>query len=316
MLAGFQATLTPMLSLFVCIAIGFFVKKKKLLSDNAGMVLSRLETFLFLPALNFNTMLTRCTVDTIRKDYQLMLYSLAVIAVAITLAYLLAEAFGKKDAYLKNIYRYALTFSNYGYMGYAIVPLILGEDMLQKYMLFTLPMNVVLYLWGTTVLIPREGTRKNPLLNLINPSMIAILLGMTCGLLGLGKYVPEFLTSTLSSLGDCLAPIAMLLAGFAVGGFEIRTLLSDVKVYIATGLRLLILPALLVAVLKFLGAENHILYLCLIAYATPFGMNTVVFPAAYGGDVKPGSAMAVISSVLCVLTLPVMYGLLTMLLGG
>lgn len=316
MLEGFRATLTPMLSLFLCLALGFLIKKKRMLPDDAGTVLSRLETFLILPALNFNTMLTRCTMETIRSDYRLMLYSLAVIAVAIAIAYLLAGLFEKKDDYLKNVYRYALTFSNYGYMGYAIVPLILGDDMLQKYMLFALPMNVVVYIWGTTILIPKKENRKNPLLNLLNPSMIAIVLGMICGILGLGKYAPAFLTITLGSLGNCMAPIAMLLAGFAIGDFEISKLLSDKKVYIATGLRLLVLPALLVTVLKLIGADDFMLYLCLIAYATPFGMNTVVFPAAYGGDVKPGSAMAVISSVLCVLTLPLLFGLLNVVLGA
>lgn len=316
MLAGFQATLSPILSLFLIMAIGFFLRKKKLLPEQAGTVLSKLETFLLLPALNFNTMLTRCTVETLKSDYRLIFYSLIVIFAAVVMAYVLSAFFEKKDAYMRNIYKYALTFSNYGYMGYAIVPLILGQEMLQKYMIFTLPMSVVLYLWGVTLLIPKKENRKNPLLNLLNPSIIAILLGMICGLLGLGKYAPEFLTTTLSSLGSCLGPMAMLLTGFAIGGIEVKKVLGNGKVYVATAFRLVILPALWVLVLYLLKAERDTMFLALVAYGTSFGLNTVVFPTAYGGDVVPGSAMAVVSNVLAVVTLPVMYGLLTMVLGG
>ncbi len=315
MLAGFQATLSPILSLFMIMAIGFFLRKKKLVPEDTGTVLSRLETFLLLPALNFNKMLTGCTVETLKTDYRLMLYSLLLVGAAVAMAYLLAPLFEKKDAYMRNIYTYALTFSNYGYMGYAIVPLVFGQEMLQRYILFTLPMNVVLYMWGTTILIPQNGARKNPLLNLINPSFVAIALGMIGGLLGLGKYAPSFLTTTLSSLGNCLGPMAMLLTGFAIGGIEVKKVLGNGKVYIATLLRLIVLPAILISLLFLLKADREVMYIALIAYGVSFGMNTVVFPSAYGGDVVPGSAMAVVSNVLAVITFPLMYGLLNMVLG-
>ncbi len=316
MLAGFQATLSSVLSLFIIMAVGFFLRKKKLVPEDAGTVLSRLETFLLLPALNFNTMLTRCTVETLKSDFRLLLYSLIIVFAAVALSYLLAGLFEKKDAYMKNIYRYALVFSNYGYMGYAIVPLILGQEMLQKYILFTLPMTVVLYMWGVNMLIPKKENRKNPLLNLINPSFVAILLGMLCALLGLGKYVPSFLTTTLSSLGNCLGPMAMLLTGFAIGGIDVMSVIGNKKVYAATFLRLIVLPAVLISVLYLLKADGEVMFFTLVAYGSSFGMNTVVFPSAYGGDVVPGSAMAVISNVFVVLTLPMMFGLLTMVLGG
>ena len=41
------------------------------------------------------------------------------------------------------------------------------------------------------------------------------------------------------------------------------------------------------------------------------GMNTVVFPEAYGGDHEPGASMALISSALSVITVPLMYMSLT-----
>ena len=51
-------------------------------------------------------------------------------------------------------------------------------------------------------------------------------------------------------------------------------------------------------ILHFIGADKGALYLTLIAFGTPLGLNTVVFPAAYGGDTSTGASMAMISHTL------------------
>ena len=59
--------------------------------------------------------------------------------------------------------------------------------------------------------------------------------------------------------------------------------------------------------LKFIGAGKEIMTMALFAFAAPLGLNTIVFPAAYGGDTKTGASMAMISHTLSVVTLPIMY---------
>ena len=109
-----------------------------------------------------------------------------------------------------------------------------------------------------------------------------------------------------------MGPIAMVLTGFIIGNYSFKHLLTDKKVYIASVLRLFILPAMFILLLNWLGADSVTLTMCLFAFATPLGLNTVVFPAAYGGDTTTGAAMAMISHTVCVLTIPVMYILLSL----
>jgi len=71
--------------------------------------------------------------------------------------------------------------------------------------------------------------------------------------------------------------------------------------------RLVIIPAVFVMVLKLIGINETILSLALICFATPLGMNTIVYPAAYGGDFRTGASMTMISSTLSVITIPIMY---------
>ena len=308
----FLNTLTPMLMMFACMVVGFILNKKKLCPENTATVLSKLEANVFGPALTAVTFSKYCTVESLSQQYQLVLFCVLIVLLAIGISLALSPLFAKKG-YTRNIYHYALTFGNFGFMGNAIVPAILGDAALYDYMLFCLPINLAAYTWGIAGLIPKGEGKQNPLKNLLNPLMFSVVVGMVLGLSGANQYLPAFVSSTLSSLGNCMGPVAMVLTGFLIGQYPIKKLLSDKKVYIASVLRLFILPALFIVILKLLGADNTTMLMCLFAFATPLGLNTVVFPAAYGGDPSIGVSMATISHTACVITIPVMYALLTVL---
>lgn len=310
MVKVFLNTLSPMLMMFTCMVIGFILNKKKLCPDNTASVLSKLEANVFAPALILSTFSKYCTVASLSAQYLQILFCLLILAIAIGIAFALAPFFAGKG-YQRKIYHYALTFGNFGFMGNAIVPAILGEAALYDYMLFTLPLNVAVYTWGIASLIPKGEGKQNPLKSLLNPSMFAVVIGMALGLTGVNAHLPAFVGSTLSGLGGCMGLIAMVLTGFLIAQYPIKKLLSDKKIYIASVLRLFILPALFILILKLLGADHTTLTMCLFAFATPLGLNTVVFPAAYGGDPSTGVSMATISHTACVITIPIMYALLT-----
>lgn len=307
----FLSTLSPMLMMFACMVIGYILNKKKLCPDNTATVLSKLETYVLAPALTINTFSKYCTVASLSEQYMRILFCLLILAIAIGIAFALTPLFTGKG-YNRNVYRYALTFGNFGFMGNAIVPAILGEPALYDYMLFTLPLSLAVYTWGIASLIPKREGKQNPLKSLLNPSVFAVVIGAVLGLTGATEHLPGFVGSTLTGLGSCMGPIAMVLTGFLIGQYPIKKLLSDKKVYIAAVLRLFILPALFIVILKVLGADDTAMIMCLFGFATPLGLNTVVFPAAYGGDPSTGVSMATISHTVCVITIPIMYALLTM----
>ncbi len=320
MLKTFLATLSPMLVMLLCIVIGFALKKAKIVPDNTDKVLSKLENWVFVPALILSTFINYCTLSSLKQNYTIILYSLLALAIAIVTSIPLSIFFEKHDKYRQNIYRYAMAFANSGFMGNAIVPAILGSidsEILYKYLLFTLPINTAIYTWGMIILIPHKDgeKRENPLKKLLNPTCIAIAVGISLGLLGVKEIMPDFLNTAISYCKDCMGPIAMILTGFVVGGYSAKAMLSNKKVYLATFLRLFILPAIILTVIKLAGASDTIMTLALFAYATPLGLNTIVFPAAYGGETETGAAMAMISHTLCVVSIPIMYSLLTKILA-
>ena len=316
----FGLTLNQMLVMFIFILLGFVLRKGKILPKDTALSLSRLETYLFVPALNLSNMMKNCNVKSFTQNSVLIVYGAVLVLVAIGIAYPLSRLFIRHSsqspelAYQRNIYKYAITFGNYGFVGNFLVLGIWGSEGLFKYQMTTLIPGIFCSAWGLYILIPKERNAGNPLKNILTPPLIAIVLGVIAGLFGVQQYLPEFALTVLTNASNCMGPVSMILAGFVIGGYEIRGLISDKKVYVMTALRLIVIPACFMLILQLLGTNKEIMTYLLILFATPMGLNTIVYPAAFGGDTHTGASMAMISHTLSVITIPLMYLLFIVLL--
>lgn len=319
----FNLTLNQMLMMFTLILVGFFLRRKNIIPEKTDAALAKLETFIFVPALSLFNQMTQCTVESFKENSVLMLYGLAAGIVSILLSYPLSRLFVPKAAgspeklYQRNIYKYAMTFANYGFMGNFIILGIWGDAFFYKYSLFVFFVAFLCSSWGLYILIPKEqgGSIWNKLKKgLLTPPLIGLVAGMVLGLTGLSKYVPNFIVRAFENAGKCQGPVAMVLAGIVIGGYNFKSLLTIKKVYAASLLRLVVLPAAMMLVLKLFGTSDEIMTIALIAFATPLGLNTIVYPAAYGGETKIGASMAMISHTLSVITIPLMYLIFIVLL--
>jgi predicted permease len=256
--------------------------------------------------------------------------SAVVVALAILLSYALIRFFSKPGRADYGVYLYALAFANSGYMGDPLVQSILGGDVaLSYYKIFCLPISLAIYTWGISRMIPSDKGKvgmRGILRKIANPPTLSLLLGMIAGLCGLGAYLPKFALDALDKLRGCMGPVAMLLAGFTIGSYGLGRMLSRKKTYVASLLRLIIIPSLIIAVLYGIKTllclipgfqmDNNALYFAFFAIGTPLGLNTVVFPEAYGGDAEVGAGMTLVSHTLCIVTIPLMYALMTILFGA
>lgn len=320
----FFLTLTQMLMMFTLILAGFLLRKANILPASSDLTMSRLELYIFTPALTLSNFMDNCNLETLKSNSVLILYGLAIVLSAIVMATFVCRLFVKNAdgdptlEYKRNIYKYALVFSNHGFMGNFIVLGVWGSEGLFRYLMFTFLIGMICSSWGLYILIPKEKGEKPSVKNvfkkLLVPPIIALFAGIVLGLLNAKAYMPEFLLTALSNASSCMGPVAMILAGFVIGGYDFRELISDKKVYIATFLRLIVIPSVVVLILKAFGTPDSITTLALVAYGCPLGLNTIVYPAAYGGETKTGASMAMISHTLSVITIPVMYLLLIVLL--
>ncbi len=313
----FSSTLNQMLLMFLLVFVGMLLRKYSILPRDTDTVLAKLETYALTPALTFSNWAGNCTSKTLLENANLILYGFILIVVAVLLAEPLSRLFvhdvwrSEEAAYERHIYKYAMTFGNYGFMGNYIVLSIWGSERFFQYSMFTLTVGFFCSSWGLLILIPKYKRKKETVKSMIRhafpPPMIALIAGCVVGLFNLKQFIPGFVLNACDNAGACMGPIAMILAGFVIGGYEWKELLGKKQVYVATFLRLILIPAVFVVVLRLIGANDTILTFVLVVFGTPLGLNTIVYPAAYGGDTRTGASMTMISTVFSVITIPLMY---------
>lgn len=303
----FLSTLNQTAFLFLLIAIGFLLAKCKVLPDTAAKTLARLENFVFVPCLILGTFLEHFNVERLSEYATLLGISTAVNLVVIPLAILAARLL-TKDRYERNIFTYGLVFSNFGFMGNAVVSALFPAIFLD-YLIFTLPLWFLIYLWGVPSLLISDADEKQTLRTrlkaLVNPMFIAMLVGMVLGLLRVP--MPSFVGTAITTLGNCMSPVAMLLTGITVSAISFKETFTSLKIYGVSLVRLLLLPLLFWVLAKPIPF-TEVAYICAVcSLAMPLGLNTIVIPSAYGKDTKVAAGMAIVSHLLSCLTIPLIF---------
>ena len=132
-----------------------------------------------------------------------------------------------------------------------------------------------------------------------------------CGVGVSGIQLPSLVTDVLTGAGSCMSPASMLLAGFVLGGFPLRKLLSGIRSYLISGIRLLGIPLLIAGILLLLGVRGQWFLLPLLLFSLPLGLNLVVFPESLGYDASDNARMCFVSYLLALIVLPVTYAILS-----
>ncbi len=300
--------------LFSLIILGYVLVRGKILDGSAAGILSKLENWLFVPALVMGTFISKFTPEVLKPASRLILFSFAIIIVMIPVSILISRLLAK-DRDKRNVYIYGLVFSNFGFMGNAVVSALYPEIFFE-YLVFSIPLWIMIYMWGVPVLLmPSEGSDKGikaRLKNFVNPMFICMIIGMVIGLTGL--KLPAWSMNVINTCGDCMSPVAMLLTGMTIAKIDIKKVLTDASIYLVTGIRLILIPLAAIGIFCLLPISNVIFICAVCSLAMPLGLTTVVIPAAYGKDTTTASGMALISHFLSCITIPLVFLLMEFIL--
>lgn len=290
--------------LFLLIGAGFLVMKLCKLPPNATNVLSKLVTTLFMPALILTNFMDNFTAARLSSAWQYALAGVIVVSLSIVLAKLIAHISGKDD-YHRKIHTYCLAFSNFGFMGTAVVSALM-PDLFMSYLILCTPMWIVNYSWAVpALLIPSEKKRGFSFKNLLNPLFIAMLIGIFIGLTRLP--IPQFLDVSIEALSKCMSPSTMLLTGMCVAKIDIKRVLKIKSIYVLSLIRLVLIPSIFLFILSTFKIDYGVSLCVLAVLSMPLGLNSVVIPEAHGQDTSEASGMAIVSHLASALTIPLMF---------
>ena len=169
--------------------IGFVIAKLRIVDRKSTTLLSKLENNVFLPALVLYTFAKNFNLAALSQSWKLLLFSLGTELVIIPIAIVSAKL-ASKDGFIRRMYTYGLSFSNFGFMGNAVVQALFSASFYQSYVIFTLPLFsasfyqsyviftlplwTLIYIWGVPGLLIERGEAseeegKKTLLEMLKP---------------------------------------------------------------------------------------------------------------------------------------------------
>ena len=140
----------------------------------------------------------------------------------------------------------------------------------------------------------------------MTPAILAVVTGVICFLLRI--HLPELLTYPLGLIANMNTPLAMIVAGANLAQADLLKCLKKPRVYLVSFLRLLMLPALSLLLLWVLhitiSLDFTIAFTVFIASACPVGAVSIMFAERFGKDSSYATELFVVTTVLSLLTIP------------
>lgn len=300
----FNITLNQVLVMFIFVAIGYIMRRKKIGGNEVSNVLSTILVYISTPALVFSNFAANFKIDSMVSNLKFFVAAIIVLIVTFFIAKFFAKVFSKNQLQ-KDVYMYSFLIPNIAYMGYPLVGSIFGEEILFNMMIYTLPYQFVIFTYGIYILNPkREFTFKK----IFNPTIIAVVLGVIAGAFSI--KLPKALDTAVTLAKNCISPIAMIMTGFVLASVSIKPLLTDIKLYLAALVRAFLIPGIILGVMLLFKVEPVIIVVTVGTLCQPMGLNSIIFPEAYSGDSLTGAKATFVSNIISIITIPIVFSII------
>lgn len=292
-------------AVFLLVLIGYIFGRIVKPAEQARGLLSALVLNISVPA-SILAGTADADFNAIKGDMLLLIaISVGITLVTLLLSFPLSRLLEPKDALKRAVTQAAMYFHNYGFLGWPVCYMLLGTTGLLYAVLFSLPLNMLLY-GITPMLLSRvqPGVRLFDKHMLINLPFYATLAALA--LLFAKVQLPGFMANLLNMLGSTQTPLAMMVVGMLLATVRLADVMHGVKVYGFSAIRIGLLPLLAFGVLKALGFSGLLLSVPVLITAMPAGAMSVVLVQRSGLDAVYASRLVVVSTLFSVITIPVM----------
>lgn len=310
-------TMLSSVALFVALALpGYIFVKIKFLKPEQSSVLSTLLTYLGLPFLILTSTLDiELNAEFAKNALLCCILSLLVIFAVFFLSKPLTARLTDKSK--RGMERFCITFANNGFLGIPLARAVFGEGLALTYLIVINILDSVARYTAGVYLISDDKRMISPKKVLLSPALIAFVLGIVLNLTNTCAFVPQ-IRSYSESLSNMVTPICMTILGMKLGGVKLLDLFKSTRMYYVAALKLIAVP--IAATLFFWGASlllhmgTEPVFAALIAFGTPTAALSSAFADQFGGDMEGAVTNTLGTTVLCVVTLPVLYMLFSLLI--
>lgn len=308
----FLLTLQNVSVLFLLIVVGYIVGKVGIITEKGQRELSDLVLKVTMPA----TIILALQLEYTQERFNTALRIMGIVAISYLVMIILAKLLArmhKVSSGQKDIIEVASVLPNTSFMGYPIVLSILGGEALFFAVLGSgLIFEIVAWTYGAFTI--SKNAEENIETNLVkdillSPGILAIIIGFILFMFSI--TIPEPLNSTMGLLSQVTSPLAMVVVGILLSRSDIKECVTSIRLYMVALVRLLIFPLLIFFVLSLLGFTGMEIVIPVIMLGMPTAAYTAMFAANVGNDANLASQIVFVSSLLSLITIPIIVMLVS-----
>lgn len=291
--------------MFVLIMIGYVLCRKKLITLQGSGEMGKILLNVVIPCVIINSFWCERTAEKTASLLQGSVIAAVVMAVAVIISTLV---YGLRD----GVACFSSAFSNAGFIGIPLVQAVLGSTAVFYLSLMIVLVNFLQWTYGLYVLTGDKGKMKLSVVA-TNPVVISVVAGIVIYFLNLPRFA--FTDTLISSITAVNTPLAMLVTGVYLAQSPLYDIISDQNTWKVSVLRLLIIPVVSLLVIKlFPFGTQEMKVAIMIAAACPVGSNVSIFAQQVGASFKDATCQVCLSTILCLVTIPLMTLVTTMIL--
>ena len=238
-----------------------------------------------------------------------LILAVVLFAALILISPLFVRILGvKKDE--RNIYAVMLIFSNLGFMGIPIIEELYGRGAIFYVALYTLVYNILFYTYGIYLFEKERAMQTGEKAKItfhwkkmINPGMVACLVALLIFAFQLKAPAPA--VSFVEYLGNAAIPLSMIITGVSLAKMPLIEVFKDIKMYQFTFLKMLVIPVIAAFVIRLFHLDPVISGIMVLMFGMPNGSMAVMMAIDYGLDSSICSRGIVLTTLLSIITLPI-----------
>ncbi|WP_051208684.1 AEC family transporter [Butyrivibrio sp. WCD3002] len=286
--------INQIITMFILSGIGFILFKAGKLTLEGSKNIGNILIFLSLPCVIINGFRVERTPERITG----FLLSILAAVVALLIAIAISKLFFKND----EIAAFSSSFSNPGFFGVPLIVASMSDGAVFYIASFIACINILQWSYGVSLL--THGKSGFTVKNLLKaPFVYATLIGIVLFLTQL--QLPTIIDKCIGFLAGLNTPLAMFTIGIYLAQVNIVNMIKRKSAYMTALVRLIIIPLVTLAALWAIPSSlTEMKIAILIASACPVGSNVAVYAQLHNSDYGYAVEEVVISTLLSVISIP------------
>lgn len=292
---------TQVIILFCVVLIGALCRRLGFFTDETIRGTTQIVVNVTLPCLTVYNMQRPFSADVLVNFLLTLAISAALMLVSMGVMLLL---FRHREHARRAVLANLEGFSNCGFMGYPII-LAVNPDWMIYAVAYNIAFNILAWTVGVCLFNGKENVNLRRAL--LHPAVVSSAIGIV--LFCAGISLPQIPLEVLSMIGGLTTPLSMLLIGTRVAGVHLSDF-RDIDYHLSALLRLVVIPLVVYAAMRPFPLSSAVAGTVFILAAMPAGTTTAMQAELYGGDNVFAARAIAYSTLLSLITVPLMSMLL------